>query len=264
MVLMVGSAAAEPVLTSRFGGSGDEAAAFVVAGGREVVTLGVAGTDLDRAALVGTSAAVSKTVADPVSRLVVFQSRGLASKGLNLASMAPAGGVLRGAGEGGEFRILGRTEEVGGRYLPFTLLRLSSEGAGPQPGTPLLDAGGRVVAVAHQAVNDEAFYALPVEVVRRVVEDARDGEVTKAWVGLILKPGSRSTRIERVVKGSPAETAGVRAGDVLREIAGKRVADYGDAVNAFFLLHPNRPVKVKVRRGAAEVMLELTPRPGGS
>ncbi|MCH7226315.1 S1C family serine protease [Haloferula sp. A504] len=260
LALLITQASAAPGLSSSFGSNQAEAAAFVVAGGREVVTLGVAGKDLQQARLLGATAAMDGSVVDPVSRLVVFRARGNLGSGLPLAAVAPAGGVLKDAGGRGNYQIRDRVERVGGRYLPFTLLRLTTNGPPPRPGTPLLDAGGRVVALAHQPAGKGLFYALPVEVVRRVLDDSRDGRVSKAWIGLVLNPESGSTKVERVVAGSPAAEAGLRAGDVLTEIGGRRLADYGDAVNAFFLLQPERAVRVKVRRGSAEVMLELVPR----
>lgn len=260
LALLISHATAAPGLSSSFGSEQAEAAAFVVAGGREAVTLGVAGKDLQQARLHGAGAALDANVVDPVSRLVIFRARGGLGSGLPLAASAPAGGVLKDAGGKGSYQIRDRVEQVGGRYLPFTLLRLTTDGAPPKPGTPLLDAGGRVVALTHQSAGKGLFYALPVEVVRRVLDDSRDGRVSKAWIGLVLNPESGSTKVERVVAGSPAAQAGVRAGDVLSEIGGRRLSDYGDAVNAFYLLQPGRPVRVKVRRGSADVMLELIPR----
>ncbi len=264
MLLVSAVAVAAPVLDSEFGAGRGEASAFILQGGREAVTLGVAGKDLQKAGLIGATAPVADTVSDPVSRLVVFQARGVFGSGLPLAAAAPGGGVLRDVSGDGVFRIRDRVEQVGGRYLPFTLLRLTSAGSPPRPGTPLLDAGGRVAAVAHQPAGERTFYALPVEVVSRVLEDARDGEVSKVWLGLVLSPESRSTKVERVVEGSPAAQAGLRAGDVLQEMGGRRLDDYGDAVNAFYLLRPDRKIRVKVRRGAGDVVLELTPRVAGS
>ena len=260
LALLISHAAAAPSLSSSFGSPQAEASAFVVAGGREAVTLGVAGKDLQQARLLGAGAAPEVSVVDPVSRLVVFRARAGLGSGLSLAAAAPRAGILKDAEGKARYQIRDRVQQVGGRYLPFTLLRVTTNGAAPRPGTPLLDPAGRVVALAHQAAGDGLFYALPVEVVRRVLDDSRDGSVSKAWIGLVLNPESGSTKVERVVAGSPAAEAGVRAGDVLREIGGRRLEDYGDAVNAFYFMRPGQSVRLKVRRGSADVMLELTPR----
>jgi len=51
----------------------------------------------------------------------------------------------------------------------------------------------------------------------------------------------------------------LKAGDVLVEVGGLRIADYGDAVNAFFLLRPGKTTRVKVKRESAEKVLEMVP-----
>lgn len=259
LLLALDGAVAAPLLGSDFGSGGEEAVAFVTQGGREVVTMGVAGKDLNRARLIGAAAPVAGTVVDPVSRLVVFQAQGSLGSGFQLLVQAPFGGVLKDPSGNVVYRIRDRVKQVGGRYLPFTLLRLTAPGAPPKVGTPLLDTSGRVAAVAHQSAGDRMFYALPVEVVRRVLDDSRDGQVSKSWLGLVLTPKGGTARVERVVEGSPADVAGVRAGDVLLEMGGRRLADYGDAVNAFYLLRPDQRVRVRIRRGSGEVVLELTP-----
>lgn len=261
--MVVVSASDDGLLRSGFGQENGEAVAFVVAGGREVVTLGVAGKDLASARLVDPGVNTARRVEDPVSRLVIFLADASTGKGgLRLAARSPAGGVLKRPGEGEPLRVVGKVDQVGGRYLPFHLIKLKVSGEIPSPGTPLLDQAGRVAAVVHQPAGGDELFALPAEVVSRVLEDARDGEISRAWLGVTLQPGSGEARVERVVPGSPAEAAGMRPGDVIREISGLRIDGYGDAVNAFFLLRPERPTRVKVRRGSGDVVLEVTPGKG--
>jgi hypothetical protein len=243
--------------------SGEEAAAFVVAGGREVVSLAVAGTDLGRIRLTGREDAPLERMADRVSRLVIFRFRDPVGKGLELAAVTPESGELvdRPGGRGFPIqRRVKRVERAGGAFLPFTMLRLGVTGPVPVAGTPLLDGSGRVAAVVHEPAGQGAIYAVPVEVLRRVLDDARDGVISKAWVGIVLDANRGGLRVLNVEAGSPAAHAGVRVGDILQEIAGHRLSDYGDAVNALYLLIPGEPVWIKVRRGAGEVMLGMEPR----
>ncbi|MEM9236066.1 MAG: S1C family serine protease, partial [Verrucomicrobiota bacterium] len=226
----------------------------------EAVTLGVAGRNLSAAKLDGAAASPTAKFADPVSRLVVFRSPQSLGQGFRLASRAPMGGLLRTPGNGVGGRIQSRVEAVSGKYLPFTLLRLNYDGSPPTPGTPLLNASGAVAAIAHGAVGEKGGYALPVEVLHRALESARQGKgIEKAWLGLTLSPASGSPKIMRVLPDSPASRAGLAKGDVLTEIGGMRVADYGDAVNAFFLLRPGKPTLFKLSRGGVTKQLTLVP-----
>ena len=240
--------------------AGIESTAFLVNGGRQVVTLGLAGRNLGAAQLVGGAVAPTSTLADPVSRVVVFEMPSAVAGAFQLAPQAPIGGLLRTPGGALGGRIEGRLEKIGGKYLPFTLLKLAYDGAPPKPGTPLLDAAGKVAAVAHEATGGKGGYAVPVEVLHRVLDAAEQGRgVERAWLGLKLHPGKNLPQVTQTVAGSPANRAGLQAGDVITEIGGLKVGDYGDAVNAFFLLRPDQPTSLKVKRGGAERVLELVP-----
>ncbi|MGE3840554.1 MAG: M20/M25/M40 family metallo-hydrolase [Vicinamibacterales bacterium] len=62
-------------------------------------------------------------------------------------------------------------------------------------------------------------------------------------------------RVSDVVKGSPAEAAGLRAGDVLLELAGKGVASLQGYSDLLKTLTPNQRVEVLVERGGQRLTL---------
>jgi membrane-associated protease RseP (regulator of RpoE activity) len=251
---------AQGLLHAGFGGGGNDSTAFVVSRGKHVVTVGVAGRNLGAAKLAGVGEAPARKVVDPISRLVVFEMPAALKGGLRLASHAPVGGLLRTPGGNLGGRIEARVERVAGKFLPFTLLRLGYDGPPPKPGTPLLDAKGSVAAIAYEAVGAKGGYALPVEVLHRVLDAVHQGkDVQRAWLGLKLNPAAGQPKVTRTVNGSPANRAGLQVGDLLVEVGGRKVADYGDAVNAFFLLRPGKQTSVKVNRGGAEKVLKLVP-----
>lgn len=255
-------AAAQGELRVGFGGDEDCSMAFVVSGGREAVSLGVAGKNLASAQLRGVSTTSTSMVADPVSRLVIFKTSEPWAGGLMLAENAPLSGNLTLAGTKTVARIVARVEQVGGKYLPFTLIKLSCVGHKPVPGTPLLDARGKVAALVYDQVGKGAvLYALPVEVLQRALKQVRKGrKIQRTWLGIVLNPASGTPKVSRIVEGSPASAVGIRKDDVLLEIGGRRVTDYGDAVNAFFLLTPGAKTMLKIRRGSSEIVLVVVPQ----
>jgi len=260
--LAASSAWAGELFKVAFGsGAGEEVAcAFVLEGGKEAVGLGLAGLDLGTARPLASGPVVERSLGDPTSRLVWFRVSEEGLEGWRLARVAPVGGVLRSAGDGAVQRIEARVERHEGRYLPFTLLRLRTEGSAPLPGTPLLDGSGAVVAVVHRPVPGGGYHAIPVEVVSRVLHDLRRGSPwRRARLGLVLSPASGSARVVRTTPSGPAAKAGVIAGDLLLEIGGRRVADYGDAVNAFFLQCPGEDCRLRVKRGEVERLLTVSP-----
>lgn len=248
------------------GGAGDSAA-FGVGDGRYLVAVALSGMRAEggRLRLDGRDLPAEVFV-DPVSRLVVFRMSGPPAVALPLGEMAasPRGRELR-AGVG-TATVAGVAKEVDGKILPLSLFRVDYSGAPPKPGTPLLDAQGVVLAVAHEPTGPRSGYALPADVVRRALDSVRDGgRIGRGWLGLKLRPDAVLPRVTQVQAGSPAAKAGVVAGDVLLEVGSRRVADYADAVNAFYFLRPGVATTLRLRRGGRDLQVGITPaaREGG-
>lgn len=70
--------------------------------------------------------------------------------------------------------------------------------------------------------------------------------------------------IESVMEDSPAEKAGLKAGDVITEISGKKIEDYGDLIRTVNYYDPGETVEIKYsRKGkASSVKVELGERKG--
>ncbi len=62
-----------------------------------------------------------------------------------------------------------------------------------------------------------------------------------------------------MAKGGPAEAAGVRGGDVIVELAGRRIENIYDYTYAIDALKIGEAVAIVVERDGERVTLELTP-----
>lgn len=204
---------------------------------------------------------------DPVSRLQFIRTDGavplkqnewLAEVGANANSSLVA---MTAAGPQ-ECRSNGWIKQVGGKVLPFALLRVAFVKSVPASGTPLQDQAGRVVAILFQdAESGRTGYAIPCEAVRRVQRDvAGGGSLKRGWLGLALLAETQAPRIVRVLENSPAAEAGILPGDLLVKIGARPIADYADAANAFFYLIPGQVVKVKLLRGGKPMEFTLNPK----
>jgi S1-C subfamily serine protease len=254
-------AAAEPAWRAIFPGAEGESAAFAVGDGRHLVAVAFVGATAEagRLSLDGRELPAEVFV-DPVSRLVVFRLSGPPGRALRLLSAAPGGEGTAVRVAGGTGKIRERVKRVDGKILPLALLRVDYAAGAPLPGTPLTDASGAVLAVAHQVTGAKTGYAVPVEVVREVLAGVQSGgRVSKGWIGLRLRPEASSPQVTLVQAGSPAAIAGVKPGDVLLEVAGRRLADYADAVNAFYFLRPGVAATFRIRRGSQDLSLSVTP-----
>jgi S1-C subfamily serine protease len=236
--------------------------AFVVGDGRHVMAVALSGAKPDGGQLFsGERLLPAEVILDPVSRLVVFRLSGPPGRALPLVADAslPAGSVVKTAG-GIEGKSAGWVKHVEGKILPLALLKIDYTTKVPRPGTPLMDSSGNVVAVAHQATGGQSGYAIPAEVVKRVLDDVqRGGHVSRGWIGLYLRPDAKAPQVTRVQAGSPSAMAGVKTGDVLLQVGPRRLGEYADAVNAFFFLRPGVATPVKLKRGDQELVLSLTP-----
>ncbi len=131
-----------------------------------------------------------------------------------------------------------------------------------QPGNsggPLVDLDGKVVGINELGGNAIGF-AIPANLAREVMAILLDkGEVPRSWIGAGLEPSlepdeAPGVLIRSIVAGSPAERAGLEAGDLLVKLADqdldvrfpeevptlmKRIADFA----------PGTRVEITVRRG---------------
>jgi hypothetical protein len=239
-----------------------KSAVFAVADGRHLVAVASSGMDAAGGQLKLSGRVLPAEVfVDPVSRLVVFRIAGAPAQALPLLAAAPgAAGMEFRHGAAGRGTITGWCKRIGDKILPLFLLTVEYAGEAPPPGTALVNEAGAVMAVAHETTGPKAGYALPVEVVRHVLEGVQgSGRVTKGWIGIRLQPAAAAPRVTGVDAGSPSARAGVRAGDLLLQVDSRRLGEYADAVNAFYFLRPGTPALLRIQRGGEQLTLSVTP-----
>ena len=147
-------------------------------------------------------------------------------------------------------------------------------------GGPLLNIEGKVIGI-NVAIYQNAQgigFAIPVDRARKVIQDLlRYGEVHAAWIGAVtatLTPeeakrlgheAKRGALVVRVFTGSPAETAGVRAGDVITAVAGKPVDSRESFSTATATVASGQPLTLSIVRSGSERDVQVRPAdpPGG-
>lgn len=140
-------------------------------------------------------------------------------------------------------------------------------------GGPLVNASGDVVGVNSSIYSPSGGsvglgFAIPIDRTKRIVEDLLEhGAVRQPWVGIRLQtPDVQNAReaaavgaiVARVVPGSPADRAGVRAGDQLIGAGPRLVRNPFDWEARLLDLRVGEALPVKVRRAGRTETFTLT------
>jgi serine protease Do len=143
-------------------------------------------------------------------------------------------------------------------------------------GGPTFDVNGHVIGVntaifSPSGGNVGIAFAIPASTVRSVVAQLRErGAVTRGWIGVQIQPVSaeiaeslnlKSTQGALVAEpqaGSPAVTAGIRAGDIITQVNGAPVRDARELARTIGAMPPNTSVRLTVLRNGAEQQITLT------
>jgi serine protease DegQ len=232
---------------------------------------------------------------DPDTDLAVVRvaSAGLTAITFGQSEQAKVGDLVLAIGDPfsvGQTVTMGIISAVGreiGPANPFGRFIQTDAAINPgNSGGALVDSNGNLIGINTLIFSRSGGYqgigfAIPVSLAKRVMEQIIEtGSVTRGWFGvdvadispelaesLNLK-GIRGAIVGAIERGSPAEKAGLRLGDVIVAINGKPVPDVSSALNAIAEMSPGRHVPVKVVRRNQEVTVEVTvgkrrPRPRG-
>lgn len=143
-------------------------------------------------------------------------------------------------------------------------------------GGPLVDLDGRVVgintAIASQSGNNTGVsFSIPANLVKRVATQLFEkGRVTRGYLGVQLAttidPGEAlrlglskvcGGLVEIVHVGTPADAAGLKAGDVILKLEDVDLRDENHLINLISALPPHQKVKLAVWRDRKSIPLEV-------
>jgi len=141
-------------------------------------------------------------------------------------------------------------------------------------GGPLLNIEGRVIGINTMIyANAQGIgFAIPVDRAKKVIQDIlRYGQVHSAWIGAVTatitpeearRTGLRASRgalVARVIPGSPAQTAGLKTGDIITAVAGRPV-DSREAFSTYTATVPSgQPLSLTVSRDGATQSISVRP-----
>jgi serine protease DegQ len=133
-------------------------------------------------------------------------------------------------------------------------------------GGALIDAQGNLLGIntlifSRSGGSQGIGFAIPAETVRQVMDQLiASGEVVRGWLGVETQDLTRTLAesfgigvgggalVAGVVRGGPAESGGIRPGDVVIAIEGKPVGDASALLNSVAALKPGSNAAITVVR----------------
>ncbi len=93
-------------------------------------------------------------------------------------------------------------------------------------------------------------YAIPNELVFRIADDLKEfGHVKRGWLGVNIISDNRGVvQVEKVIKTSPAEIGGIKEGDRILDISGKKIKTPAHLSNSIKMLKPGDKIIVSIER----------------
>ncbi len=141
-------------------------------------------------------------------------------------------------------------------------------------GGPLVNANGEVIGVNSSIYSTSGGsiglgFAIPVNRARRIVEDlVEHGSVRRPWIGEKLRTDANGTNprdvvtagviLRSVIPGSPADRAGLQAGDQIVQARGKRLRNVFDWEAERLDMRVGETVPLVVRRGGRQLTVNVT------
>jgi Do/DeqQ family serine protease len=141
-------------------------------------------------------------------------------------------------------------------------------------GGALVDSNGNLVGIntAIYSQNGGSMgigFAIPVSLARNIMEQIiKTGAVTRGWIGVEVQditadlvesfrlPSKEGALIAGVVRGSPADKAGIRPGDILLAIDGRKVPDAEKMLELIAGLAPGQSSRITLRRDNKEMEVQ--------
>lgn len=142
---------------------------------------------------------------------------------------------------------------------PFDILRTGLNSFGGESGAPVFDIDGAFIGFNfHYEEAIRQNFILPQKLIVRVVEDLKVlGRVQIAWIGVIISGSKMPIRIKEIVPGSPSDCAGLKKGDIILELGGKKLNNLLEMGRIMLYTQVGTVLPVTVERNGKRAFFEL-------
>ncbi len=142
-------------------------------------------------------------------------------------------------------------------------------------GGPLVNIHGEVIGVNTAILSPSGVgsigigFAVPINKAKRILDSlVKYGKIEWPWIGVYLQEltpdlaekfeVARGVLVREVAKSSPAEKAGIKAGDVIQKVNEKEVNSYPDLKNEILKLEIGEEIVLALVREKEQITITLT------
>ena len=139
-------------------------------------------------------------------------------------------------------------------------------------GGALIDVAGNLIGVNTAIFSQSGGslgigFAIPAKICQQIMNAIlKDGRVIRGWLGIslvpptqedVLKPREKGVLVADVLRGGPADQAGLKVGDKIVQVNDVEITSTSHLINYVALQAPNSTVKISVIRDEKPVTLEV-------
>jgi serine protease Do len=140
-------------------------------------------------------------------------------------------------------------------------------------GGPLVDTQGNVIGINTAIIqgSQNIGFSISIDLAKPIIQEIiTNGQVTRGFLGIdfvdisaadarsLGLPSAEGVAIQDVVQGSPASAAGLQPNDVIVDIAGVKITNSGDLVNALRVHQAGEKVAVGYYRDGTKKSTDVT------
>ena len=164
-----------------------------------------------------------------------------------------------------------RRDVIGGSYDDF--IQTDAAINPGNSGGPLINLSGQVIGI-NTAINPRANtigFTVPINMAKLILPQLRDkGHVTRGWLGVVIQgitpelaesfelESEEGALVSKVLPDGPAESAGIKRGDVIVQFDGKAIGEWRDLPRVVADTPVDQPVDVVIVRNGDRETVKVT------
>jgi putative serine protease PepD len=164
----------------------------------------------------------------------------------------------------GIISALDRTLQVSDTVTLHGLIQTDAAINHGNSGGALVDSAGRLIGINSAGIPNaqNVGFAISVGTIGPILDDLKAGRTVKVapigYIGVSLGQTPDGITVQQVEPGTPADSAGIREGDIIKSVAGTSTSTTDRLGSVLRSIEPGTKVAIVVERDGSSITIELT------